>query len=157
MSLRTTQNGETRDEIGHDWVDFESSSKSRSWMVTYADIMTIIVTFFVLLLSISTIAEDKFDLLVESLTDRAEGNLQQVKRNIDRVIEKQALGGQINTHLDEDGLKVEFANALLFESGEATLHEDSREILEPMSKHLVETLEPHYGITIEGYTDDVPI
>ncbi len=126
-------------------------------MVSYADIMTIILTFFVLLLSIATITQNKFDMLVESFTGRKIGNLQKVKKEIDEVVEYQALAGQISTRIDEDGLKVEFANALLFDSGEATLHEQAAEVLEPIGQHLVEDLEPHYGVTIEGYTDDVPI
>ena len=38
-----------------------------SWIVTYADIMTIILTFFILLLSISTIAQTKYELIVQNL------------------------------------------------------------------------------------------
>ncbi|MFP4599692.1 MAG: flagellar motor protein MotB [Persicimonas sp.] len=146
-----------RSRFGHQWISFDASSNRFGWIVSYADIMTIILTFFVLLLSIATITQNKFDMLVESFTGRKIGNLQEVKEEIDEVVEFQALAGQISTRIDEDGLKVEFANALLFDSGEATLHDQAAEVLEPIGQHLVEDLEPHYGVTIEGYTDDVPI
>lgn len=152
---QSAQSGRSRVEA--QWLDYEPKSHTMSWMVSYADIMTIILTFFVLLLSISSIAQNKFDLLVESMTGRQVGNLREVKARIDEVVEHQSLGGQVGTKIDEDGLKVEFANALLFDSGQAELNPKAAEILEPISAHLVENLEPQYGITIEGYTDDIPI
>jgi chemotaxis protein MotB len=145
------------DRFGEDYVDFETSVGDSGWMVTYADMMTIIVSFLILLLSISTITQTKFDMLVESLTGRKVGNLHKVKEKIDQVVDRAALGGEVTTSIDEDGLKVQFSNALLFDSGEAVLREKALEVFEPISDHMVNELEPQYGVTIEGYTDDVPI
>ena len=143
--------------FGDEWVEFDSSNNKTGWIVSYADMMTIILTFMILLLSVSKIAHTKFDLMVEALTGRKVGNLQKVKKKIDQVVEKASLGGQVTTSIAEDGLKVQFANALLFRSGEAKLTEGGREVLKPITDHLVGSLEPAYGVAIEGYTDDVPI
>jgi chemotaxis protein MotB len=128
-----------------------------AWIVTYADIMTIILTFFILLLSMSTIAQTKYEMLVQAFTGEKAGNLQEVKEDIDKVIEEQGLAGEIKTQLDLNGLKIEFSNALLFSSGEADLTERAVGALAPIEQHLVHSLDDEYGVVIEGYTDDVPI
>ena len=133
------------------------SSHRGGWIVSYADMMTIILTFFILLLSISTIAQTKYELLVQAFTGEKAGNLMEVKEKIDKIIEEQNLGGEISTKMDKDGLVVEFSNALLFSSGEADLKPGAEAVFGPIEKHLIHDLEPHYGLVIEGYTDDVPI
>lgn len=147
----------SRRHLDIDRVDFEASSHDGGWIVSYADMMTIILTFFILLLSISTIAQTKYELLVQAFTGERQGNLNEVKEQIDKIIEEQELGGEISTSLDKDGLKIEFSNTLLFNSGEAELKEGAQKVFMPIEKHLVEDLKPHYGLVVEGYTDDVPI
>lgn len=143
--------------FGEQFVEFSGSDNKGGWLVTYADMMTIILTFMIMLLSVSTIAQTKFDMLVEAITGRKVGNLHKVKEKVDQVVERASLGGQVQTSIDEDGLKVQFSNALLFPSGEAELTDEAVEVFRPIADHMVEDLEPAYGVTIEGYTDDVPI
>jgi chemotaxis protein MotB len=150
------ESGERRG-VTREWLTYESVTSRGSWIISYADMMTIILTFFILLLSISTIKQTRFEVLVDALTGVKVGNLQEVKQKIDEVVEREALGGQVSTSIDEDGLTVEFSNALLFESGSADLTDRADEVLEPIAGHLVADLETGYGLIIEGYTDDVPI
>lgn len=142
--------------VGRNVVHTEATTH-RGWMVSYADLMTIILTFMILLLSISTIAQTKFDLLIEALTGQKVGNLQEVKIKIDEVVMKENLGAEVMTNIDERGLTVQFSNAFLFDSGKAELTERGEKLFEPIAAHLVTDLEPAYGLIIEGYTDDVPI
>jgi len=115
------------------------------------------LTFMILLLSISSLTQTRFDMLVEALTGQKVGNLNAVKEKIDQEIQKDGLGGEISTSLDEFGLKLEFSNALLFSSGEATLTERGERVFASFAQRLAQDLEPIYGIVVEGYTDDVPI
>jgi chemotaxis protein MotB len=128
-----------------------------AWIVSYADIVTIILTFFILLLSISTIAQTKYELVVQAFTGEKAGNLMDVQEQIKEVIEEQGLAGEVETRLELDGLKVSFSNALLFNSGDADLREQAHAALKPIRDHLVQSLGDRYGMIIEGYTDDVPI
>lgn len=140
-----------------DHVSFEQTSHTGGWIVSYADMMTIILTFFILLLSISTIAQTKYELLVQAFTGEKAGNLMEVKEQIDKKIEEQGLSGEITTKLDMEGLTIEFSNALLFNSGEADLKPSGLSAFEAIESYLTTTLKPEYGLVIEGYTDDVPI
>jgi chemotaxis protein MotB len=144
-------------DFGSNRFDVQFSSRRSSWMVSYADMMTIILTFMILLLSISTIAQTKYELLVTAFTGERAGNLYEVKEKIDRVIEEQQLGGEVSTLLDADGLRIEFSNALLFDTGQAELKPSAEAAFRPIENHLVNSLNLSYGLVIEGYTDDVPI
>ncbi len=128
-----------------------------AWMVSYADMMTIILTFMILLLSISTIAQTKYEVIVEEFTGERVGNLHDVQDTIDDIVDEAALGGEIDTALDDDGLTVEFSNALLFSTGSDELRRQALPVFEPIQEHLARELDHHYGVIIEGYTDDVPI
>lgn len=140
-----------------DRLSLDASSHTGGWIVSYADMMTIILTFFILLLSISTIARTKYDLLVQAFTGEKAGNLMEVKEEIDKVIEEQNLGGEITTKLNKDGLTIEFSNALLFNSGDSDIKESGIKAFAPIRTHLKDSLETSYGLVVEGYTDDVPI
>lgn len=146
-----------RKHMDIDRLALPAHSHNGGWIVSYADMMTIILTFFILLLSISTIAQTKYELLVQAFTGERAGNLTEVKEEIDKIIEEQQLGGEISTMMDKDGLVIEFSNALLFNSGEASLKEGAETALAPIERHLVNQLDDTYGLVIEGYTDDVPI
>ena len=143
--------------VGRDLITPAEPSHRNGWIVSYADLMTIILTFMILLLSISTIAQTKFDLLIEALTGQKVGNLQEVKIKIDEVVQRENLGAEVMTNIDDRGLTIQFSNALLFASGEAELTPRAISVVGPISGHSVTELEPSYGLIIEGYTDDVPI
>lgn len=138
---------------------FGDTDKGRrvAWMVSYADMMTIILTFMILLLSISTIAQTKYEVLVEEFTGQRIGSLHDVQEAIDEIVEAASLQGEVETTLDERGLHIEFSDALLFETGSAELRPEAREIFAPIKRHLADELGPQYGLIVEGYTDDVPI
>ncbi len=143
--------------LGEQRYDDTDKGPRVAWMVSYADMMTIILTFMILLLSISTIAQTKYEVIVEEFTGERVGNLHDVEEAIDEIVEEAALGGEIETALDDDGLTIEFSNALLFPTGSAELREEARPVFEPIKDHLATELAPHYAVIIEGYTDDVPI
>lgn len=147
----------TGDSFGKNRFQAESQPVTANWIVSYADMMTILLTFMILLLSMSTIAQNRYDQFVTAMTGRKTGNLAEVQEKIERVIQIKNLGGEVSTNLNEDGLTIEFSNALLFNSGDAELLAAANDVFTPIEAHLVHDLEPRYGLVIEGYTDDVPI
>lgn len=128
-----------------------------AWLLSYADITTILLTFMVLLLSVSTMAQSRFDILVEAFTGQQVSNLREVQRRIEEVVAHQGLEAEVTTTLDEKGLAIEFESALLFPSGNSEITQRAQTLLDPIATHIVQDLEAVYGLVIEGYTDDVPI
>lgn len=143
--------------LGQQRYDETDKGRRIAWMVSYADMMTIILTFMILLLSISTIAQTKYEVLVEEFTGERIGNLHDVQDTIDEIVEQAALEGEVETALDDEGLAIQFSDALLFATGSAELRDEARPVFRPIKEHLATELGPQYGLIIEGYTDDVPI
>ncbi|OGS53318.1 MAG: hypothetical protein A3J79_07490 [Elusimicrobia bacterium RIFOXYB2_FULL_62_6] len=112
------------------------------WMVNYADLMTELVCFFVILYALSA-ALNK--------------DMQNAQEQIKDMMEKGTMQGQVA--MDKEGLRItleEQKTQMFFESGRAELTADMEGALERLVPVLV-PLAGKYDILVEGHTDDVPI
>lgn len=142
-------------DYAYDYPD--TSDDGGGWLLSYADLITLITTFFVVLLSMSSVHHLRFDLLRTAFaSDGRPNDLTSLKADLDHYIESVGLSETVETHLDHDGLSVRFVNAVLFDSGSATVRADGREVLETVTE-LLSRIESRYQVVVEGYTDDVPI
>lgn len=133
-------------------------SRRMAWVVSYADIMTIILTFFILILSISRVSPRRYEALQSAFGQAPERSLEEVQAELDTLVSARGLSSYVETRLTDDGLYIELANSILFASGEAELEgEVSTTLLQPIGGSLAALLEEQYGVVVEGYTDDVPI
>lgn len=147
------------------------------WMCTFADLMSLLLTFFVLLLSFSTIAEpEKFEQALSSLrgafsvfegslepisiqpnppTSNQSERLRRIARDLRRRLQVKGKEQEIELKFDEGGLRINLPGQILFESGSATLTAEAGPILSDVA----ELLGGQEGISIEvrGYTDDRPL
>jgi chemotaxis protein MotB len=72
-----------------------------------------------------------------------------------RDLEKIAAGQSgVSVRLAEDGVRLDFESAALFDTGSAILRQGS---LDPMIPTLRRILATKYSIDVEGHTDDVPL
>jgi len=112
------------------------------WMVNYADLMTEMVCFFVILYALSA-ALNK--------------NVQNAAQQIKEMMEKGQMSGQVE--VNKEGLRItleEQGNVPFFESGKADLTNEMTEKIDkllPILKNLSEKNE----IIVEGHTDNIPI
>ncbi len=154
-----------------------------TWLLTYSDMVTLLLTFFVLLFTFSSLDVTKFQAVLHSLQDALglleagttleidyeptsmpgerdmEWEAEQLRlegllAKLEEIVEEQGLDEQILISLEERGLVVRFLDSVLFDLGSAELREDALEIL----ASVVEVLKglPNH-IRAEGHTDDLPI
>jgi chemotaxis protein MotB len=147
------------------------------WMTTYGDIMTLLVTFFVLLISMSEVRMKKFKDAITNFqrqpgvlsgrsavvpadhTPSSASQSQVRRRNekyqafLKRLSEKN-LEDQIQANLVEDGIHVVIADSLMFRTGRARLIEPSRSVLRMLTDLLTKDVK---SVVVEGHTDDRPI
>ena len=117
------------------------------WMSTFADLMSLLLTFFVLLLSFSTIAEpEKFEAAMNSIRGAFsifEGNIdpvnirnsppmsskqqriQRIATELRRKLQVMGKAEEIELKFDEGGLKINLPSQVLFGSGSALLQPDA--------------------------------
>ena len=160
----------------------EEHENHERWLVSYADFITLLFAFFVVMYSVSSVNEGKFKVLSESLVSsfnnkKTVGELSIVSLPINKntpiqVQEKPPAdnaraflsvanaitaanvpqGVQITT--TERGLNIRIKDDALFQSGSARLNPQIEEFIDLIAS-LVKEL-PN-GIAVEGHTDNQPI
>ncbi len=131
------------------------SAQDELWLISYADLLTLLIGFFVLLIAVSPVKLSRFERLAASISGQKPPPLVELREKVDEIISKSNLGDRVVTREDADGLGIEFKDALLFDSGSAEIRPDGVAVIAQVAK-LVSEL-PARGVIIEGHTDDVPI
>jgi chemotaxis protein MotB len=125
------------------------------WLISYADLLTLLIGFFVLLLAVSPIKAAQFERMAASISGGAPAPLEELKDKVDEFITQEGLQQQVLTREESDGLAIEFKDALLFDSGSADIRAEGSKAVASIAR-MLQTL-PKRAVSIEGYTDDVPI
>jgi chemotaxis protein MotB len=139
------------------FVGFEEASHRTTWLLSYADIVTLFLTFFVLLLSMSKVSSSRYESLARAFGNTPERSLAEVRQEVEEVIQSTGLDEHVHTELNDDGLYIELENAVLFAAGDAELTDEAAALVRPIGAQLAGSLEDRYQIVVEGHTDDVPI
>ena len=131
-----------------------------NWLVSYADMMTLLVGFFVIMLSFATIDPEKFDEAARSVTQEFGGSFQvpyaDLAERIREILKKLGVGDQLLIKISDAGLEISFKGTVFFETGSADLKPEAKPVLENLIAAIRNEPES-FNITIEGHTDDVPI
>tara|TARA_B100000315_G_scaffold83731_1_gene76760 strand:+ start:13773 stop:14474 length:702 start_codon:yes stop_codon:yes gene_type:complete len=134
------------------------------WILTYADMTTLLMTFFIFLLSISSPDPKKYEEMMRRVGDALGGGegafeaveeetLESIMKKIEGYIENENLTDDIVITKDPRGIVIYAGSFIAFESGETELLEATEIFLKNFSKILKKS---SYKIIIEGHTDDVP-
>ncbi len=154
------------------------------WMTTFSDMVTLLLTFFVMIVSMSEVQVKKFKeamsyfqgrtgmLMSESVistpaTSKAQGRdvkaLSSAAEQAEQAtkyeklleyIQAQGLEGKVQVNLTDEGLHFVLNDALMFRPGETELVEPSRTLLGLITTLLTPDVE---SIVVEGHTDNIPI
>lgn len=149
---------------------------SPGWMVTYGDIMTLLLTFFVLLISYSTIREEAFRRALASFQEALgvlpnERSLirfeqvpavkmmppipaQEIIKRLRNSVYSAGLKGKVSVEQEREGVRITIQSPILFDSGKADLRPEALPVLDELIKILRES--PN-EVVVEGHTDNVPI
>lgn len=140
--------------------NFDDSSSS--WLMTYSDAITLLLAFFVMILSVSDLNQGKVEALKEGLSEMMTGEspptpFTDIKKGLEDLIETNGLQEQVSVTLDAKGVKIEFANVALYQSGSADIKSDAIPTLKEVTRVIRETSHETHMVEVEGHTDDVPI
>lgn len=150
------------------------------WMNTYADMMTLLLCFFVLLFSFATIDSQKFEAIIQSLqgslgvldsgvvvdmtplettypgsmNSQETEEFSRIYQQVDNFVKDNELENNVTLVLNERGLLIRMLDTTLFDSGKADIKEEAKYIIEKISDVIKESGK---NIRIEGHTDNVPI
>lgn len=145
------------------------------WVVTYGDMMSLLLTFFVLLISFSTVHEEDFEKAAASLKGALgvlpreltfldfrqpipEMRVQRFRDVAAKIAEYIRVHGRekdINVQFTAEGLKLTMQDPVLFDTGEDELKPAAGPILTDVAGLLSELSDSF--TSIQGHTDNVPI
>ncbi|MGM0602290.1 MAG: flagellar motor protein MotB [Bacillota bacterium] len=154
---------------------------SPAWMTTFGDMMTLLLVFFVLLYSFSSLDVQKFKGFISALQNQlgvleggktiidapnitagdisedlgdAPQNLGRVMEQMQEYIDNNNLNDRVNIDRKRKGLVISLTGEILYDLGRADLKAQGEEVLTMIAENLKEL--PN-DIMIEGHTDYLPI
>jgi chemotaxis protein MotB len=151
-----------------------NSGGNQRWLLTYADMITLLLAFFVIMYAISKVDLKKYESLAASLQGAFAGSpppLATRGATTERLLPKpdfvfdvverlrERLGddlaaGRVQIERAPDAVVLRFPDAILFERGKAELRLGARQILERVAGVIQGLSNP---IEAEGHTDTLPI
>jgi chemotaxis protein MotB len=131
---------------------------NEGWLTSYADLITNLLVFFVLIISASEIQTGKMEKIIESLSHNQSSSttLTKAAKEVSQSLADQELQKDVSVKLTDSGLEISFSSGVVFASGQA-------EILPQMESPLAKVLavvRPYtekYQVAIEGHTDETPM
>lgn len=148
------------------------------WMCTFSDLMSLLLCFFVLLLSFSTMDAPKYRQAAGSMKDAfgvqrkehfdgsPQGQLMvatdfistpmavRVQNDINDVVAQEQTGGMVDVEMTHDGVVVRVKDALGFESGKDQLRPRFKTLLNKIGNIIKQT---GSTVIVSGHTDNVPL
>ncbi|MHB1421121.1 MAG: flagellar motor protein MotB [Bacillota bacterium] len=161
----------------------EGHENNERWLLTYADMITLLMIFFIVMYTISNVNAQKFHTLAKSLNvamnggttpleggafvempeapdtgsteSQAESNAYTaVAAELNKYLKEQHLDKEVAISVEERGLVVSFEDTVLFPKASSDITPQAKEIIGRVGKILRQM--PNY-IRVEGHTDNLPI
>ena len=130
------------------------------WMLSYGDMMTLLLVFFVLLVAVSEIDAVKLQMITQSMRN-AMGTevsyvptLKEIEARLKQSIKEMDLQDVVYVNRDKRGVQLMLRGESFFPSGEASLYSNTYPFLNMIAQQIHET---PYRVSIEGHTDNIPI
>ncbi|MEQ9308773.1 MAG: OmpA family protein [Balneolaceae bacterium] len=134
-----------------------------SWQVSYLDIITIILGFLIILLSVSQIAKPEFTSLSTvfgNSSDKTEfltTPIEEIQEELERLLQPQIEQGRLIIYKDLNDIRIRFKGDDFYTSGSASIQGEGLDLLNHVIRAFQQTSYSDFNIEVEGHTDNVPI
>lgn len=149
--------------------DSKRKSGNGNWLVTYSDLVTLLLVFFVLLYVLTPgIDQSTFNDFIshfqastsvvfendEASKQSNNDTLRDEWKEVKQFLERQGLSSEVDIEKTEEGVKVTLRDSLTFDSGSAMLLPGARKVLREIGGTLSQEV---WNVVVQGHTDNVPI
>ena len=140
----------------------ELDDESHAWLLTFADAVTLLLAFFVMLVSFSKVDIVSFEEvksgIARDLGQRSNARpAAQLRSELDTLVDSLGVADAVRINIYERGIVLELASNAFYLPGSAILRPEARPILDRVAETLDSPLYSKFLIAIEGHTDDSPI
>lgn len=132
------------------------------WLVTYADAITLLMAFFVMMLTFAKYDIPAFEEAAAAIKtnigkQQATSPIQLLKLDIQDVVYDMQADQVVKVEKDDRGIVIELASSAFYKPGSADIREQAMPVLEKIAQTLKAPRYLTYIIDVVGHTDDDPI
>jgi chemotaxis protein MotB len=143
---------------------FETKNEEpmEDWLLSYADMITLIMAFFIILVAMSKVDAGKYEEVTAGMAKDI-GNrqvtkpLQDLKTELLGAIAGMGADESVDIGKDDKGLVLNLASNAMFQPGSADIRPEMLPLLKEMADTLGQPRFANYQVEIQGHTDDTPV
>ncbi len=145
------------------WKKKPPEDEPEDWLVTYADAITLLMAFFVMLVSFSKIDIPLYEKVAAGISeeigkqDHQASPTELLKIDLQDVVYTLEADEVVEVDTDEKGIVLELASSAFYKPGSADIRDEAFPVLAKMAQALSAPRYRNYVIEVEGHTDDDPI
>jgi chemotaxis protein MotB len=135
-----------------------------NWLISYADMMTLLCGFFIMLFSMSTLDQPKYEQAKQSLAKQFHGEYTKPGKDLgefaSNILQEAGVEKKASVKSDASGVSITFESTIFFDTLSAEVKPAGREILTKLISRLGEKEKKngkHYHVIVEGHTDSRPV
>ena len=128
----------------------QDGANEDDWLVTYADAITLLMAFFVIMISVSEPNTEKYERVTRGMVETLS------RKDVEAPVTPKS-GEEANVDTTTIGRTVQFQSGKMFAPGSADILPEAYAQLDRLSQNLILLGNTKYGVIVEGHTDDVPI
>jgi len=134
------------------------------WLTTYADAITLLMAFFVMLLTFAEFDVPAYQEAAAAIANNigegendAKSDSQTLKIDVEDVVFEMQADQVVDVSLDKKGVVIDLAGGAFFKPGNAQLNEAAIPVLDKISQMIKEEKFKLFNIEVEGHSDPSPI
>ena len=143
--------------------EMEEAEEDLEYLLTYSDMITLLLAFFAILIASSTPDQALWDQMKEGMRSEVTGTeiqktpLAEIKADLDSILTTEREQSLVNIDLTNKEIVMTFNSSSLYISGGAELLPSGEGIIRKVGDALNGLSFYNFKVDIEGHTDNVPI
>lgn len=133
------------------------------WLISYADMVTLLMCFFLTLASISKVDMSLFEEMKKGLRSdigkeqEVKTPLAEIQHDLDSLLAAERKAGSVSVTKGAEGIVLEFSSSAFYQVGKADFSAEAEDVLRRVSGAIQRITYYTFAVDIEGHTDNVPI
>lgn len=138
----------------------EQEEGAELWLLSYADMMTLVACFFILLIAFANFDPVGFQEKVEVVSkhfrkEKFKTSEIKLKVLLEEIVKHPELKDMTKVSIKDSSLVITFSGSVLFDTNTAVINPDVISTLDNMID-IIKSFDPNYRILVEGHTDNQP-
>lgn len=140
----------------------EEPEEAEEWLTTYADAITLLMAFFVMLISFSKVDVAMFEQVAAGIKNElgkrdTQSPISLLKIDVQDTVYQQQADQVVSVEGTDKGISIELLSSAFYKPGSAEIREQAIPVLTKIFESLNGDKYQLYFIDVEGHTDDIPI